>query len=84
MNHIKRYFSSKGMKQRPKFNVMVHIKLKGMTHAATWPVDTLSTQPQECSQKVKTFLFLKVVMLYIKLKEMERRVPCKHLICPYT
>ena len=29
-------------------------------------------------QKVKRF-FLKVVMLHIKLKEMERKVPCKHL-----
>ena len=30
---------------------------------------------------VKHF-FLKVVMLFIKLKEMEHRAPCKHIFCP--
>ena len=29
-------------------------------------------------------IFLKVVMLHIKLKEMEHRAPCKHILCPYT
>ena len=29
--------------------------------------------------------FLKIVMLHIKLKGMERRrAPCKHIFCPYT
>ena len=35
-------------------------------------------------QKVKTYFFLKVVMLHIKLKGMEHRAPCKHIFCPYT
>ena len=34
-------------------------------------------------QKVKRF-FLKVVMLHIKLKEMERKAPCKHLYSVIT
>ena len=33
-------------------------------------------------QKGKTNL--KVVMLHIKLKEMERRAPHRHIFCPYT
>ena len=33
---------------------------------------------------VNFFLILIVVMLYIKLKEMEHRAPCKHIFCPYT
>ena len=34
--------------------------------------------------KVKTFFFLKVVMLHIKFKGMEHRTPCKNIFCPYT
>ena len=37
------------------------------------PTDTLSTQGW--GQKVKLYLFLKVVMLYIKLKGIEHRAP---------
>ena len=33
---------------------------------------------------VKTFFFLKVVMLHTKLKGMEHRTPCKHIFCPNT
>ena len=34
--------------------------------------------------KVKTFFFLKVVILHNKLKGMEHRAPCKHIFCPLT
>ena len=27
---------------------------------------------------------MKVGMLYMKLKQMEHRPPCKHIFCPYT
>ena len=33
--------------------------------------------------KGQNIIILEIVMLYIKLKEMEHRVPCK-LFCPYT
>ena len=35
-------------------------------------------------QKVKTCIFLKVVLLHIKLKRMEHRASCKRIFCPYT
>ena len=35
-------------------------------------------------QKVKLYLFLKVVMLHIKLKGIEHRAPCKQICCHYT
>ena len=41
------------------------------------------TYPLWLGQKVKTF-FLKVVMLHIKLKGMEHRSPCNHMLCPNT
>ena len=34
--------------------------------------------------KGQNIFSLKVVMLHIKLKGMEHRAPCKHIICPYT
>ena len=34
--------------------------------------------------KCQRIFLLKVVMLQIKLKEMEHRAPCKHKVCPYT
>ena len=43
------------------------------------PVDTPSTK--RWGQKVKTF-FVKGVMLHIKLKGIEHRAQCKHIICP--
>ena len=46
------------------------------------PVYTSSTT-RVWGQKIKTF-FLKVVMVHIKLKGMDYRAPCKHIICPYT
>ena len=33
--------------------------------------------------KVQKVFFLKVVMLHIKLKGMERRAACKYIVCPY-
>ena len=34
--------------------------------------------------KRSNIVLLKVVMLHIKLKGMEHRVPCKHIVCPNT
>ena len=34
--------------------------------------------------KDKNTFFLKVVMMHIKLKGMERSASCKHINCPYT
>ena len=47
---------------------------------------SLHTHPRPLGwgQKVKTGFFLKVVMLHIKLKGMEHRVPCMHIFCSYT
>ena len=36
----------------------------------------------EVGSRVKTFFFLKVVMS-VKLKGMEHRTPCKHILCSY-
>ena len=58
--------------------VMLHTKLKGNMVANNLPANTL-----DCGGGVKPF-FLKVVMLHINLKGMERRAPCKHVVCPYT
>ena len=76
--------------------VMLHIKLKEMEHRAphkhifcpfTHPLPMgyifcphTHTHPLGKGQKVKAF-FLKVIMLNIKLKGMERRAPCKHIFC---
>ena len=42
------------------------------------------TRPLGWSQRSKHFFLLKVVMLHIKLKEIEPRAPCKHIFYPYT
>ena len=92
MKHIERDISSK-VKVPPPVDLggrveakselfqnmaMLHIKLKGMTHAATLlPGDTPSTLG------LGQNIFLKKVMLDIKLKGMEHRAPCKHIFCPY-
>ena len=34
--------------------------------------------------KSQNIFFLKVVMLYMKLKGLEHVAPCKHIFCPYT
>ena len=46
------------------------------------PTDTPSTQGW--GQKVKPYIFVKVVMLHIKLKGIERRVQWKQKSCHYT
>ena len=46
------------------------------------PTDTPSAQGM--GQNVKLYLFLKVVMLHIKLKGIERRSPWKQICCHYT
>ena len=61
--------------------VMLHIKLKGMTNAAT--CKHIYTQPDPWGG-VKGQTFLKVVMLHIKLMGMEHRTPFKHIFRPYT
>ena len=35
-------------------------------------------------QKVKIKLFHNLVMVHIKLNEMENAATCKHIFCPYT
>ena len=50
--------------------------------ANSLPTDTPSTWG--LGQKVKLYLFLKVVMLHIKLKEIEHRAPWKQICCHYT
>ena len=53
--------------------VMLHIKLKLTTLAATWKqifCPQTHPQPRGWGQKVKLYIFLKVVMLHIKLKLM--------------
>ena len=58
--------------------VMLHIKLKLTTLAATWyQIFCLQTHPRPrgWGQKVKLYLFLKVVMLHIQLKGIEHRAP---------
>ena len=45
----------------------------------TLPIDTFSTGGERRSKD----FFLKVVVLYIKLKRMEHRAKCKHIFCPY-
>ena len=64
--------------------VMLHIRLKGMTNAATCKyIFCPNTHPSSLGwgQRSKHF-FLKVVMLHIKLIGMEHRAPCKHIFCP--
>ena len=58
--------------------VMLHIKLKLTTLAASWQqifCPQTHPQPRGWGQKIKLYLFLKVVMLHIKLKGIEHRAP---------
>ena len=70
------------------FSVHGHVVYqKGMTNAATckhifWPYPL--PPPLGMGSKVKTFFFLKVVILHIKLIGMEHRALCKHIFCPDT
>ena len=54
------------------------IKDQELMDASTTP------DPGHHMGKWKTFLFLKTVMLYIKLKEMGQRAPHKHTFWPFT
>ena len=67
--------------------VMLHFKLKGMTHAATWkqivgcrppPPD-----PRGWGEKFKLKLFQDMVMVHIKLKSMTNAATCTHIICTF-
>ena len=47
------------------------------------PTDTPLTQGGGV-QKVKPYIFVKVVMLHIKLKGIDHRTPWKQICCHYT
>ena len=67
--------------------VMLRIKLKLTTFAATWLqifCPLLHPWPRGWGQKVKQYIFVKVVMLHIKLKGIEHRAPWKQICCHYT
>ena len=57
---------------------MLHIKLKGNTyfvlHAPLTPDGV----------KRSNIFFSERKMLHIKLKGIEHRAPCMHIVCPYT
>ena len=58
---------------------MLHIKLKLTTFAATWQqifCPQTHPRPRGWGQKVKPYIFVKVVMLHIKLKRIEHRAQC--------
>ena len=40
-------------------------------------------RPLGWGQKVETYIFLKVVMLHIKLNGMNHTISCKQIFCPY-
>ena len=61
--------------------VMMHIILKGPQKHKFFTYT--QPRPQGWGQKFKTF-FLEVVMMHIKLKGMECRAPCKHILCLHT
>ena len=46
-----------------------------------FPVDTPTHLGMD--KNIKTFFFLKVVMLHIKLEGLEHRATCKYILCPY-
>ena len=101
MKHIKRDFSLKagsdplgvlrGCGQKVKIQlshnmVVFHIKLKGITNAATYKhIFCPYTHPQPLGrdQRSKQYFFLKVVMLHINLKGTEHKAQCKHTFFPY-
>ena len=63
--------------------VMLHIKLKGVTNAATCKyIFCPNTHPSSLGWGQRSKKILKVVMLHIKLIGMEHRAPCKHISCP--
>ena len=67
----------RGVGPKPKLNfqnmVMLHIKIKLKTFAATW--QQIFCPPRGWGQKVNPYIFVKVVMSHIKLKGIERRAP---------
>ena len=71
--------------------VMLHIKLKGIAHAAIWymvanvlPVEFPHPNPRGMLKKGQNSTLLKIVRIHIKLKGMEHRAPCKHIFCSHT
>ena len=64
--------------------VMLHVKLKGTNGAYTNVIansltaDRPMTPGSEPKGQIVSFLI--AVMLYIKLKEMERKAPCKKIL----
>ena len=66
--------------------VMLQVKLKGATNAATCKyIHVLSNMLDPLGEvKGQKHFFLKVVIFHIKLMGMECRAPCKHKFYPYT
>ena len=82
-------WGSKG--QNSAFSEYDHVayQIKGNNECSNMQAHILSLHPPstaEVGSKVKTFFFLKVVMLHIKLNGMGHRAPNKHIhiFCPYT
>ena len=66
---------------------MLHIKLKGMEHNKRAPCKHIFcpyTHPEPQMESKGHICFQKVIIVHIKLKEMEYRAPCEHIFCPYT
>ena len=59
--------------------VILHIKVMVTMQAHILSLHT----PDPCFGG-QTVIFLKEVMLHIKLKGMEHRAPYEHIICPYS
>ena len=65
--------------------VMLHIKLKGMTNAATRRhIFCPYTHPRPLGGVKGQNIFLKGVMLHYHCFGMELGAPCKHIFCPNT
>ena len=65
---------------------MLHIKLKGMTNAATYKhIVCPYIHPRPFGSKGQNIcFFLKEVMLHIKFKGIEHKIPWKQFFCPYS
>ena len=77
---------SKGQTELFQNMVMLHIKLKGITGAATWYQilcpHTPPPPPDPGSQNVKIQVFQNRVMLHIQLKTIANAVIWKQIFCP--
>ena len=61
---------------------MLHIRLKGITNAATW---SQIFYPLALGWGPKVFFFFSQSShVHIKLMGMKHRTPCKQILCPFT